>query len=162
MKDIEKLKERLLKEFDYLFWAEFDYEGCLILARKFEKKLDKIFKEFNSPKEQLSKKGGTLMNRTNSSAPADTSKKSEKEIEEIAKMIDPDNTFLKECEEVVNKRFDTSNKKGCGKVFDFIDKKYGVLRLQCGVWTDLRHLNGGANFMKMELCPECKNSEDGE
>ena len=55
------------------------------------------------------------------------------------------------------KKFVPQNQKGCGKIFDFIDEEYGVLRLQCGKWADLKHLNGGAGFMKMEFCPECQN-----
>ena len=51
------------------------------------------------------------------------------------------------------------NKKGCGKKFIFKDKKLGNLDLECGTWVDLKHLNGGANFMKLELCPECQGDD---
>ena len=49
--------------------------------------------------------------------------------------------------------------KGCRNVFDFIDENYGVLRLQCGVWTDLNYLSNGASFMKMELCKQCSKKD---
>ena len=48
-------------------------------------------------------------------------------------------------------------KKGCGKEFQFKDKVNCITwDLECGIWKDLSKYNGGACFMKMELCPTCQ------
>ena len=40
--DIKTFIKKLKEEFDYTFWAEFNYEGCLILEGEFQKKIDKL------------------------------------------------------------------------------------------------------------------------
>ena len=39
-----KFVEELKKEFDYTYWAEFDYDDCLILETNFKQKIDNISK----------------------------------------------------------------------------------------------------------------------
>ncbi len=46
-------------------------------------------------------------------------------------------------------------RKGCGKIFDYVSKEFGLLRLQCGVW---QRMKVPGLHEKMEYCKECQES----
>ena len=41
-KDVKEFIKRLKEEFDYAYWAKFDYQNCRILEGEFNKEINKL------------------------------------------------------------------------------------------------------------------------